>query len=316
MSGADQVRRALAVQQAAPAVEWIVTLDPLPTVPGAHVLAWDQLLKRADEIPAAEVRQRLCRVKSRQVATTMYTSGTTGLPKGIKFTQLNLVSKRYSRISALPEIDEEQVFLSFLPLYHTFGRYLEMLGALHLGASYIFAEDSSTETLIQHMQQFHPTAMISVPKKWVDLHRRVVASDDPPDDPEEVGRMLHELTGGRLRWGLSAAGRLDPSVFRFFQFHGIDLLSGYGMTEATGGITMTPPGGYVEGSIGKAPARHRAGFRRGPGAEAAWTLRDGRLHQRGGQHRGVPTRLVLHGRPGECGRRRLSQARRSQKGHL
>ena len=260
VSGADQVRRALAVQQAVPSVEWIVTLDPLPTVPGAHVLGWNQLLERADEVPATVVRQRLSRVKSRQVATTMYTSGTTGLPKGIKFTQLNLISKRYCRAAALPEINEQEVFLCFLPLYHTFGRYLEMLGALHLGASYIFAENSSTETLIQHMQQFKPTVMISVPKKWVDLHRRVAASDEPPDDPEEVGRMLHELTGGRLRWGLSAAGRLDSSVFRFFQFHGIDLLSGYGMTEATGGITMTPPGGYVEDSIGKALPGIELGF--------------------------------------------------------
>ena len=59
-----------------------------------------------------------------------------------------------------------------------------------------------------------------------------------------------EITGGRLRWGLSAAGYLDPRVFRFFQSRGVALCSGFGMTEATGGITMSPPGEYVDGTVG------------------------------------------------------------------
>ena len=65
-------------------------------------------------------------------------------------------------------------------------------------------------------------------------------------------RWLQFLTGGRLKWGLSAAGYLDVEVFQFFQRHGIELMSGFGMTEATGGITMTPPGKYKPDSLGKA----------------------------------------------------------------
>jgi GNAT superfamily N-acetyltransferase len=127
-----------------------------------------------------------------------------------------------------------------------------MLGAVHLAAAYIFAEDASTETLVQHMRRLKPTAMIGVPKKWIDLRHRIAGADEPLASAAEVQRAVREITGGQLRWGLSAAGRLDPAVFRFFQQHGIDLLSGYGMTEATGGITMTPPGRYIEDSIGRA----------------------------------------------------------------
>ena len=58
------------------------------------------------------------------------------------------------------------------------------------------------------------------------------------------------MVGGRLSWGLSAAGYLDPKVFHFFQRNGVDLCSGFGMTEATGGITMTPPGEYEENTVG------------------------------------------------------------------
>ena len=260
VSGADQLQRALLAHEVLPSLKWVITLNAIPTARGAKVMALQDLLARDDRVPSAALEERMSRVRSADIATTMYTSGTTGSPKGIKFSQLNLVSKRYARAAALPDIDEDEVFLCYLPLYHTFGRYLEMLGAVHLAATYIFAESASTGTLVRHMQQFHPTAMISVPKKWVDLHQRIVASDEPPDDHTQVGRAVAELTGGRLRWGLSAAGRLDPAVFRFFQYHGIDLLSGYGMTEATGGITMTPPGGYVEDSIGKALPGIELGF--------------------------------------------------------
>ena len=61
---------------------------------------------------------------------------------------------------------------------------------------------------------------------------------------------LQKITGGNLKWGLSAAGFLDSDIFSFFQLYGINLLSGYGMTEATGGITMTPPNDYVTNSVG------------------------------------------------------------------
>ena len=55
-----------------------------------------------------------------------------------------------------------------------------------------------------------------------------------------------------MKWGLSAAGYLDSDIFSFFHDQGIKLLSGYGMTEATGGITMTPPHDYQPNSVGKA----------------------------------------------------------------
>ena len=250
VSGAEQLQKALAALEALPSLEWVITLDALPTVPGARIMALDRLIDRGKEVSAAVLEERLAGVHSNDVATTMYTSGTTGDPKGIRFSHLNLVSKRFARAAALPEVDETEVFLCYLPLYHTFGRYLEMLGAVHLAATYVLAENSSTDTLIHHMRKFSPTAMISVPKKWLDLHRRIAATEEPPDDPDAVRRALGDLTGGRLRWGLSAAGRLDPAIFRFFQHNGVELISGYGMTEATGGVTMTPPGRYVEDSIG------------------------------------------------------------------
>ena len=72
-----------------------------------------------------------------------------------------------------------------------------------------------------------------------------------PDDEKIIKKRLHQITGGNLKWGLSAAGFLDPDIFLFFQSNDLNLLSGYGMTEATGGITMTPPDDYIPNSVGK-----------------------------------------------------------------
>ena len=67
---------------------------------------------------------------------------------------------------------------------------------------------------------------------------------------QEIHNIVNKITGENLKYGLSAAGYLAPDVFRFFQSNKINLLSGYGMTEATGGITMTPTDDYQPDSVG------------------------------------------------------------------
>jgi long-subunit acyl-CoA synthetase (AMP-forming)/GNAT superfamily N-acetyltransferase len=214
------------------------------------ILSLEQMVSQGAEFDDGARAARAAAVRATDLATVMYTSGTTGRPKGILFTHENVVSKRFCRAFALGNVSEGDVFLCYLPPYHTFGRYLELCGTVFWGATYVFARSSAQASLREDLQRVRPTVFISVPKKWMELHEAAVW-EAGSDDPDELAPHLRALTGGRLRYGVSAAGYLDTGVFRAFHAAGTALCSGYGMTEATGGITMTPPGDYVDGSIGK-----------------------------------------------------------------
>ena len=185
-----------------------------------------------------------------EVATTMFTSGSTGVPKGVSFSIYNLVSKRFARHAALPKVGRKEVLLCFLPLFHTFGRYLEMLGMIYWRGTYTFAGNTSAETLLRLMPKVNPSGFISVPIRWLQMYDKIEENLSNDSEERNKEQVVRQVIGNRLNWGLSAAGYLAPKVFNFFQNNGVNLCSGFGMTEATGGITMTPPGEYRKNSTG------------------------------------------------------------------
>ncbi len=230
----------------------VVTLDNNESLKG-DITSWDQFLQKGDGVIDFDPDDRLRKVDMEHIQTIMYTSGTTANPKGIVFNQMNIMSKRFARALALPDIGSNDIFLCYLPLFHTFGRYFELIGSIFWGASYSFAESPAFNSLLNDYKIIKPTIFISIPKRWVQLYEMLDSQLElDSEDDSTIDQKLKDITGGSLKWGLSAAGYLDPDIFTFFHKHGIELLSGYGMTQATGGITMTPPRGYVRDSVGEA----------------------------------------------------------------
>lgn len=226
----------------------LLTKSPVPNI--NHIL-WEDFLQMSSELDDEDLTNRMHSTKMDEDATIMYTSGTTANPKGIIFSQTNIITKRFARALALQNISSNDTFLCYLPLYHTFGRYLEMMGALFWGATYTFAESSSFKSLLKNMQITKPSIIISIPKRWLQLYELfVLESSVDISNKNKITLLIDEITGGNLRLGLSAAGFLDPDIFTFFHKNNIQLLSGYGMTEATGGITMTLQNNYIKDSVG------------------------------------------------------------------
>jgi long-chain acyl-CoA synthetase len=215
------------------------------------VIGWESFIYNAQLNKSFNAQLRLSNVSMENTQTIMYTSGTTSDPKGIIFDQTNIIIKRFARALALPNINSQDVFLCYLPLFHTFGRYFELMGSIFWGATYVFAQAPSFNSILKDFKVHNPTIFISIPKRWVQLYEMLEAKLNLDNAQlSEIKAELNSITGGKLKWGLSAAGYLDADLFKFFNKYGINMHSGYGMTEATGGITMTPSGKYIEDSVG------------------------------------------------------------------
>ena len=117
----------------------VVTLDNNESLKG-NINTWDHFLEQGDGVIDFDTDDSLNKVDMEHIQTIMYTSGTTANPKGIVFNQMNIISKRFARALALPNIGSNDIFLCYLPLFHTFGRYFELMGSIFWGASYSFAE--------------------------------------------------------------------------------------------------------------------------------------------------------------------------------
>lgn len=228
----------------------VFLLDPDAETPGEGESRLAEEMAQMGSAEADRILGGRTRRSVMDLATVMFTSGSTGRPKGVQYTVYNLITKRFARAAALPKVGDGEILFCFLPLYHTFGRYLEMTGMLFWGGTYVFAGNPSLETLLKGLQQARPTGLISIPRRWQQIRDRCLAEMDLEEDRSRRDHAFRRVVGDQLRWGLSAAGALEPAAFHFFQRHGVELCSGFGMTEATGGITMTQPGAYEDNTVG------------------------------------------------------------------
>lgn len=223
-------------------------------------------------------------INADDLATLVYTSGTTGRPKGVMLNHRNIISN-LKNIGDCIEFQEGDRFLSFLPLSHMLERTAGYLLPMYKGAQVAYSR--SIQQLGSDLQETQPTLLISVPRIYEQVHAKIMdalrkqssfrqtlfqkavdvgwhhfqhqqgrASWHPklllwPVLQKLVASKVLARLGGRLRFAVCGGAPLPPKVAKVFVGLGLDVLHGYGMTEASPVVAVNRPASNVPASIGQ-----------------------------------------------------------------
>ena len=176
------------------------------------------------------------------IATIIFTSGTTGKSKGVMLTQNNLASNVEAvKITAEPGT----AVLSVLPIHHAFCLVMDWLKGFSLGATLCI--NDSLLHMVRNMSIFKPDIMLMVPMMIETIYKRLAAAD--PSIPKAV--LAEKVFGGKLRIIFTGGAHLDPYYIDRFAEYGVEVLEGYGMSECSPVISNNTPENHKKGSIGK-----------------------------------------------------------------
>ncbi len=248
------------------------------------IINFEEFLALGKEVTAETLQERIASVQPDDVAGIVYTSGTTGVPKGAVLTHDNLTFTSQSA-RACADIRDGDVTFLFLPLAHVFARICVNF-ALLTGATTVFAR--SIDTLVDDLKKAQPHWFASVPRIYEKVYSKVVSGAEAKGGPalkifhwackvgEEVSdclvnnqpipgmtrfkyklatrlvfSKLQEALGGRVRWCISGAAPLNPDIAKFFHAAGILILEGIGMSENTSFTNVNRVDNYRFGWVGQ-----------------------------------------------------------------
>lgn len=277
VSNEDQARK---VMEAAPELAsspTVVTFDATSVV---DTVPWDLFLDVEPDGDAASFRALALGVQPHDVATVLYTSGTTGQPKGVMLTHNNVASNVRASCMILPIGDTDNT-ISFLPLSHILQR---MVDYLFFWTGCTIGYPRSLETLIVDLKKLEPTVVVSVPRIYEKIYNGVMSAEgfkkklidwaagvadrvaDLRLDGNQAGGLLafqysladklvfskvKSAVGGRLRFFVSGGGPLAPTLNRFFYSIGLTILEGYGLTETSPVTNVNTVENFRIGTVGK-----------------------------------------------------------------
>lgn len=220
---------------------------------GIEVLTWTQAQAVGDRGDARDPRafeRRMDGVSLDQPGMMLYTSGTSGNPKGVPLTHKNVAVNGADWLRCNAELlQRDMVDLLWLPMSHIFGFGEACLGNA-LGFTTTLADP---RTVIERLPEVRPSVFMSVPSVWEKLAGMASGDDGPESRGSKEWRIarLKAVTGGRLRFCLSGGAGLKREVKERFYEAGLLIIEGYGLTECSPTLTMNRPDAFRFDSVGK-----------------------------------------------------------------
>jgi len=283
-----QLSKVLEARDKTPGLEQIVVITGYDAPqPPKMIMTWETLRRRGrDSVDAhrSTLAERVASTRPTDLATIVYTSGTTGPPKGVMQTHGNHIAAVTASKQATP-VEEGWVHLLFLPLAHSFARLESFLGVAH-GLTTAFAEN--LDKVGENLKETRPHFICSVPRVFEKVYGKILAGVEAGSPAKRkifgwavsVGRdvsrhqqrgqpvpatlelkrklahrlvfsKLHAALGGRLQWAVSGGAPLSRDIAEFFHAAGILLLEGYGLTETCPALTFNRPDRFKFGSVGQ-----------------------------------------------------------------
>jgi long-chain acyl-CoA synthetase len=260
----------------------VVMFDPTGP-PQAGVLVWRDFLEHGRNVAAEgdqSFRATALEAGPEDMATILYTSGTTGKPKGVILTHQNLLSNVHAVQRVLPP-ESNETSLVFLPLSHVLQR---MVSLLHFSDGVTQAFAHSMETVAEDLRIVRPNVAVSVPRLYEKMFNAVMETQGfkkklvrwarevggawadqklAGREPSLVLRLVYALAdvlvfrkirlamGGRVRYFVSGGAPLSPEINRFFYSAGIQIFEGYGLTETSPVTNLNTPEHLRIGTVGR-----------------------------------------------------------------
>jgi long-chain acyl-CoA synthetase len=244
VSTREQLAKVRSIRSELPRLEGVVVFDRAELA--ADALSWPAFLQRGRRaLPrlSAELARREQALGGDDLATIMYTSGTTGNPKGVMLTHANLLSNAVASDEAARRA-ADAVLLNWLPFSHIYARTVDHYVSLVSGAPLCLAQ--SVDTLVEDLKEIQPTHLSSVPRFYEKLLAAVGTAD-----PAETGRRLRGIFGPRIEWLGSGGAALPPPVAHAYEAAGLLVLQGYGLTESSPVISFNRKTHYKLETVGQ-----------------------------------------------------------------
>ena len=256
-------------------VSFIISIDELEQSQssGINILSWANAIESGRSEPD-NLSDNISAISTEDTAIIIYTSGTGGSPKGVMLSHRAIMHNCRGASDALKEIiDGDEVFLSFLPLSHSYEHIGGVCFPTYIGAEVYFAE--GLEQLTMNMAEARPTIMTAVPRLYELMHAKITKGVlsaggmkaklfltavelgtkkfNNPNSLSVKERLLDTLVdklvrkkikatfGGRLKALASGGAPLNPDIGMFFTALGLNLLQGYGQTESAPIISFNRP---------------------------------------------------------------------------
>ena len=221
--------------------------------------SWNVL--RAEGIAAVEAGDRTfldARVRASDMVSIIFTSGTTGVSKGVMLSHRNLCTDILIAQTYL-EVCPEDIFFSVLPIHHTYECTCTMLEGMFMGASMAFCR--GLKYITKDMQAVHPTFLLAVPLIYEKFYNTIqktlkkqgqdklvntlfainnVTSKIGINVAKPIAKKIMAQFGGNIDMFIAGGARVDPKVLAFFRSMGIPCLQGYGLTETSPMVALNP----------------------------------------------------------------------------